>query len=152
MTKLFWEDFSEGSEFDLGEYFLSQEELIEFAKQYDPQDFHTDPIKALDSPLGQLCATGIQTMAICQRLLVTQLFNRTAFVAGVNMGNMSFSRPVLPNEALRAELTVTTKRRLSDGKRGLLSYEMRAFNPRDECVLTTDASVILLCRNEASDT
>jgi len=149
MSKLYWEDFHVGAQYDLGEYFLTQKELIEFATQYDPQDFHTDPVKALESPLGVLCATGIHTMGICQRLLVLGLFKNTAFVAGVKMGNMSLSKPVLPDESLSSALTITECRPLKDGLRGLISYEQRAYNPRDEQVLSVESSVIMLRRNTA---
>lgn len=149
MSKLYWEDFHVGAEYQLGEYFLTQKELIEFASQYDPQDFHTDPIKALESPLGILCATGIHTMGICQRLVVLGLFKNSAFFAGVKVGNMSLSKPVLPDESLRSELTITECRPLKDGQRGLISYEQRAYNPRNEQVLSVESSVLIMRRGAA---
>lgn len=149
MSKLYWEDFQIGHEFELGEYFLTQKELIEFGSQYDPQDFHMDPVKALDSPMGMLCATGIHTMGICQRLLVLGLFKNSAFVAGVKMGNLNLSKPVLPDETLRSNVTITEVRPLKDGQRGLISYEQRAYNPRDEQVLSVDSSIIMMRRDAA---
>jgi len=149
MSKLYWEDFQVGNEYELGEYFLTQKELIEFATQYDPQDFHMDPVKALESPLGILCATGIHTMGICQRLLVLGLFKNSAFIAGVKMGSLNLSKPVLPNESLRSNVSITETRPLKDGQRGLISYEQRAYNPRDEQVLSVESSILMMRREVA---
>ena len=144
--KLYWEDFSEGAVIPIGEYYLPQDELIEFARKYDPQPFHIDPEAALESPLGCLCATGIHTMAICQRLIVDNLFLRTAFVAGIHMDGLRFTKPVLPEETLRMEITITGLRPVKDGKRGLVSYETRVYNPRNELAMTHQATIMVLRR------
>ncbi len=150
--ELYWEDFPVGKTFKLGCYFLSKKELIDFATQYDPQDFHIDEEKAKLTPMGVLCASGLQTVAICQRLTVKNLTERSALVAGVAMNNLKFNTPVLPDETLRAELTITEARRLSDGKRGLIRFEKHAYNPRNECVMSLESGLIMMCREAITGT
>lgn len=63
-------------EFEIGDYYISgtyevtEEEIIEFAKKYDPQYFHTDPEKAKDSFFGGLTSSGWLTGGITMRLQV----------------------------------------------------------------------------------
>lgn len=147
--KLYLEDFTPGREFDLGSYFISREELIGFGQTFDPQDFHVDEQLAKQSPLGVLCASGIHTLAACTRLTVDSITKRSAMVAGVGLYDLKFSVPVLPDEAISVTIRVRDRRRLDCGKRGLVSYEKVATNPRGEEVLRYSTKVILLCREAA---
>jgi len=48
----YFEDYTVGVEQEVGSLGISEAEIIEFAKKYDPQDFHTDPEKAVSGPFG----------------------------------------------------------------------------------------------------
>lgn len=148
MPKTFyWEDFEPGMHLEVGEYFLSEQELISFAKQYDPQTFHIDPDAAKDSPIGVLCASGIQTMAITQRLIVDNLLNRTALVAGMGVDELRFNTPVLPNEKLRVTITVSERNKpKKDIGKGRVYYTVKAYNPRNELAFSMVAKVLVLCK------
>ena len=67
--KYYWEDFSPGQLLETGGRSLSEEEIIEFARKYDPQPFHTDSEKAKQTVFGGLIASGWQTAAICMRMI-----------------------------------------------------------------------------------
>ena len=67
--KYYWEDFYPGQVREAGGISLSEEEIIEFARKYDPQPFHTDREKAKQSYFGGLIASGWQTAAVCMRLI-----------------------------------------------------------------------------------
>ncbi len=148
MTKiLHWEELQPGFSLDLGSYYLSQDELIRFARDYDPQTFHIDPEKAKLSPLGQLCASGLQTAAITQRLTVNELFSRTHVVAGLGVDKLRFYTPVLPDESLSASMLVQKAYRPSTSKdRGIVVYDVEVKNPRGEKVSTLQATIMVMCR------
>jgi acyl dehydratase len=64
----YFEDFQVGDIFDLGSTTVTEEEIIRFARQFDPQPFHTDPVLARDSIFGGLVASGWHTTAMFMRL------------------------------------------------------------------------------------
>ena len=70
--KYYWEDFYPGQVRETGGYSLSEEEIIEFAKKYDPQPFHTDSEKAKQSYFGGLIASGWQTASLCMLMICDQ--------------------------------------------------------------------------------
>ena len=75
---LYFEDFTEGQVIELGTIPpLSEEEIIAFARQWDPQPFHIDPEAAKESIYGGLIASGWQTALLTMRLQVDSLLNHT---------------------------------------------------------------------------
>lgn len=149
---LHWEDLQPGFSLDLGSYFLSQDELIAFARQYDPQTFHTDPEKAKQSPIGTLCASGLQTTAITQKLTVEELFSKTNLVAGMGVDKLRFYTPVLPDESLSASMRVKKAFRTPKAQdRGIVIYDVDVKNPRDERVSSMQATIMVMCHNNLSN-
>lgn len=149
---LHWEDLQPGFSLKLGSYFLSQDELIQFARQYDPQTFHVDPELAKQSPLGCLCASGLQTTAITQRLTVDELFAKTHLVAGLGVDKLRFYTPVLPDETLSASMVVRKAFRTPGSKdRGIVIYDVEVTNPREEKVSSMQATIMVMCRNTESE-
>lgn len=145
---LHWEELQPGFSLDLGSYYLSQEELISFARQYDPQIFHIDPEKAKGTPIGRLCASGLQTTAITQKLTVEQLFSKTHLVAGMGVDKLRFYTPVLPNESLSASMRVKKAFRPPTAtNRGVVIYDVEVYNPRGEKVSSMQATIMVMCRN-----
>lgn len=78
-TMRYFEDFRRGDTFDLGTHRVLEDEIIDFARQFDPQPFHIDPEWAIDSFFGGLVASGWYSTALCMRLLVTGLLNDAAY-------------------------------------------------------------------------
>ena len=66
----YFEDYVPGLVVDCGTFSLDEGEIIAFAKEYDPQPFHVDPVAAEDGPFGGLIASGWQTTSKMMRLLV----------------------------------------------------------------------------------
>lgn len=65
----YWEDFTEGAVLDLGQVRVEEDEILAFARTYDPQPFHTDPETAARFRYGGLIASGWHTASIYMRLL-----------------------------------------------------------------------------------
>src|SRR5437667_302097 len=105
MTRYF-EDFQVGDTFDLGRTSATQEEIIAFARQFDPQPFHTDPERAKESFFGGLVASGWHTISLFMRLLVDRLINETISLGSPGVDEVRWIRPVHPDEVLHGRFTI----------------------------------------------
>jgi acyl dehydratase len=102
---LYGEDFRPGMEFGFGSMTLSEQDMISFARQWDPQVFHVDPAAAADTVWGGIICSGIQTVAVYQRLVVAALWSRTATKAG-KVITANLRRPVRPGATLTGKVVV----------------------------------------------
>jgi acyl dehydratase len=107
---LHYEDFPEGLVIPLGTYHLPKEEVIAFAREWDPQPFHLDEAAGERSVLGGLAASGWQTSAILIRLSVEGYANRSAAMASNSMEECKWLRPVFAGETLTGRATVLSRR------------------------------------------
>lgn len=100
-------DLTVGQVFSLSEYELTRADLLDFANRWDPQGFHVDEQIAEAGAYGGLIASGIQTLAIMQRLSVIDVYGNWAVIAGKALHDTSFLRPVRPGDVLTGTLTIT---------------------------------------------
>lgn len=100
------EDMPVGEEIDCGSYGVTEDEIVAFASIWDPQYFHTDPDAAAHSDFGGLIASGLHTASIFQRLAATAVYQRYDVVAGREIHNMRFLRPVRAGDTLRCTIVV----------------------------------------------
>ena len=91
---LHYEDFTEGLVIPFGTYHLTEDEVIAYAREWDPQPMHLDAEAATRSVLGGLSASGWQTSAIMVRLVVEAYANRSAAMASNGMEEMKWLKPV----------------------------------------------------------
>ena len=139
-----YEDIPVGVPARFGAYLVTREEIIAFAAQYDPQDFHLDDEAAVRGPFGALAASGWHTAAIAMRLLVDNVLVRQAALGGAGVKDMQWARPVRPGDVLTLEVEVTAKRRSkSRPEMGLMQVTQRLLNQDGEVVLrlTTDGMI-----------
>lgn len=108
METQYFEDIVVGETRSFGERTVTREEIVEFAKRYDPQPFHVDEASAEESVMGGLVASGWQTAAICMRLIVEHVDDRAmAGARGIN--DLRWIEPVRPGDTLSVELEVVNK-------------------------------------------
>lgn len=105
MTRYF-EDFKIGDQFDLGSKHFTEEEIIAFARSYDPQPFHVDPVQAKESVFGGIIASGWHTADAFMRLFVDSLLNDTISLASPGIDELRWRKPVRPGDILQARFTV----------------------------------------------
>ncbi|EGD54427.1 MaoC/PaaZ C-terminal domain-containing protein [Gordonia neofelifaecis] len=106
-TVVYGRDIRVGQVYHLGEYALTEDDLVEFARRWDPQGFHIDPDVAATSPYGGLIASGVHSFAIMQRLSVLDVYDHWAVIAGKEISDVAFLRPVRAGDVLTGSLTVT---------------------------------------------
>ncbi len=116
---LTWDDFAPGQVWLFGDYPVTEAEIIDFARRYDPLPIHLDRDVAREAPLGVFCASGIHTLGMTQKLLVDNLYIRSRLIAGGEMKHLRLHRPVLPGDrlsvAVRVEAAVAHSRRPDAG-------------------------------------
>ena len=106
MKLLHFEDFEEGETHRFGAHTFTAEEIVAFARQYDPQPFHVDTAAAKDSAFGGLIASGWHTAAVWMRLYVDALLSRAASMGSPGLEELRWLKPVRPGDTLSASLTV----------------------------------------------
>ncbi|WP_031079300.1 MaoC family dehydratase [Streptomyces sp. NRRL WC-3742] len=103
---LSFEDFHPDRRDELGSTELTEEDIIGYARQFDPMPFHLDPVAAADSPFGGLVASGWHTGAVVMRQFVTALLADSACRGSYGMEEVRFLAPVRPGDELRGRVTV----------------------------------------------
>jgi len=100
------EDFVPGEVREYGPVPVSEAEILEFARKYDPQPIHVDPEWARTGPFGGLIASGWHTTALTMRLLVDNYLPAAASLASPGIDELRWARPVRPGDALSVRVTV----------------------------------------------
>ncbi|NNE11232.1 MAG: MaoC family dehydratase [Ilumatobacter sp.] len=136
MTRYF-EDFIEGEVLELGSITVTEEAILEFARQFDPQPFHIDPEAAKESPYGGLIASGWHTCALYMRLLYDGMMHDSSSQGSPGMEELRWLAPVRPGDTLRARYTVLgAKRSESKPNRGTVMFRSEMLNQDDMVVLS----------------
>ncbi|MGQ0741372.1 MAG: MaoC family dehydratase [Alphaproteobacteria bacterium] len=120
---LHFEDFRAGQTFEFGTYNVTADEILEFAREFDPQPMHLSDEAARKTMMGGLVASGWHTCAIAMRLLVDGLFNRSASLGGVSVDDARWHRPVRPGDMLAMKVEVLETRASSKGGRGYVNFK-----------------------------
>jgi acyl dehydratase len=138
------EDLSVGQKFTAGPLPVTEEAIIAFAEQYDPQDFHTDPLKARDTVFGEMVASGWHTAALTMRLILEAVPPMKGGMIGRSVEKMNWPRPVRPGDNLSIEAEVLDLR-LSNNtpERGIMRTKTTAFNQRGETVMTMETIIFV---------
>jgi len=127
------EDFAVGDVFELGETTVTEEAIVRFGREFDPQPFHVDPAAARESPFGGLVASGWHVASIFMRLFVDSLLDDAGSLGGLGVDDMHWKVPVRPGDVLsgRAEVVEARPSR-SNPERGVLGVRMQLVNQRGE--------------------
>ncbi|MFN7923788.1 MAG: MaoC family dehydratase [Bryobacteraceae bacterium] len=133
----YFEDYVEGRVYEFGGITVTEEEIIEFAKRFDPQAMHIDPVAAAHSRFGGLIASGWHTAGIAMRLFVDHYVTHVASLASPGVDEVRWPNPVRPGDTLRIRVTILEARPSRTKKdRGVVRARLEAFNQRDEPVLS----------------
>jgi len=136
---LWWEDFQVGETAELGRHTFTDAEIIDFARQFDPQPFHTDPEAARSSIYGGLIASGWHTCAVGMRLMCESYINRTVSMGSPGVENVRWLKPVRPGDTITYHRTVLEARPSnSRPEAGLLRSRWDAINQSGEVVMTME--------------
>lgn len=145
----YFQDIEVGTRREFGEWTLTEDEIVEFAEQWDPQRFHTDPDAAAESVHGGLIASGLHTIGVAMRMLVEEFLNDSANRGGLGMDDMTWHRPVRPGDVLRVRHEVVERRDTeSYADAGVVVRDVEVMNDADE-VVASWTTAILMGKREA---
>ena len=137
----YFEDFAAGQVFELGEDRVSQEEVVSFARRFDPQPFHVDAEAARASMFGGLIASGWHTGALYMGLLVRGMLAGSASLGSAGIDELRWLKPVRPGDVLRGRVTITSvKASERHPNRGTVFTLGELFNQAGERVMLVRSS------------
>lgn len=143
----YFEDYEVGCVYEFGSIAVEEAEIIEFARRFDPQLFHTDPEGAKATTYGGLIASGWHTSALMMRLLVDHYLPSAASLGSPGVDELRWIRPVRPGDQLAVRVTVMeAKRSQSKPDRGIIKSLVEVINGDRETVMSMKGINILRCR------
>lgn len=143
----YFEDYAVGLVDEFGEVEVTAEEIVAFARRYDPQGMHIDAEASARGPFGGLIASGWHTAAMVMRLFVEHYLSRVATLPSPGIDELRWVLPVRPGDRLRVRVTVTEARRSrSKPDRGIVRSLVEVLNQRDEVVMTQRPMNLMRCR------
>ena len=150
---IYFEDLEVGAETDFGTYEVTREEVLEFARKYDPQPFHLSDEEAAKTHFGRLAAsgwhTGAMTMAVIARHVVEQ---EQAGLGSPGIDELRWLKPVYPGDTLhvRGKILEKTPSRSRPGH-GLVPHARRPSPTRTAIPVMTFTSIVLIRRRPLDD-
>jgi acyl dehydratase len=133
----YWDDYEIGQKFDLGSTSFTADEIVDFARQYDPQSFHVDAAAARQSMFGGLIASGWHVTAKLMRLFVDNYVDQRTALGSPGVDEVRWLKPVRPGDTLNASVECAGKvPSKSRPEMGIVHELWRATNQKGELVMT----------------
>ena len=144
----YFEDYVPGAVFEYGEIPVTKDEIVEFARRFDPQYIHVDPERALQGPFGGLIASGWHTAAMMMRLIVDNFLPKSASLGSPGIDELRWLRPVRPGDVLSVRLSILeAARSRSKPDRGVVRTLCEVLNQNREVVMSLKGMNIMACRS-----
>jgi acyl dehydratase len=133
----YWEDHELGRKYPLGSVSFTEQEIVDFARLYDPQSFHVDAAAAQASPFGGIIASGWHVTAKLMRLFVDNYIDKRTALGSPGLDEIRWLKPVRPGDTLMAwvECAAKVPSRSKPGI-GVIHEHWEAINQKGELVLT----------------
>ncbi len=135
------EDLVVGETLAFGAYTVTKDEIVAYARQFDPQPMHLDEAAAMQTLVGGLCAAGYHTCALMMRVLYDGFIRNSASLGSPGMDEVRWLKPVRPGDTLSMRLTILEKRDLAsrpDVGLSRVTYDM--LNQAGESVISTQSN------------
>ncbi len=141
---LYFEDLEVGSTRTSGELELTERDVVDFARVWDPQPFHVDPDAARRSPFGGLTASACHVFCVAARLLSEM--EPLAVIAAARH-ELELVRPARPGDRLSMKVTCVEKRAsTSKSDRGTVRFESELRQQDDLVTARLDSIILIACR------
>ena len=143
-----FEDYVPGTVHDLGSVVVDEQEVVAFARQFDPQPFHLDQERAEKSVFGGLVASGWHTACMVMRLMVDHYLSEVSSEGSPGIDELRWLRPVRPGDQLLVSITILDARRSrSRPERGVVRSQIETLNQDGQVVMHLTFAVFIRCRN-----
>jgi acyl dehydratase len=143
------EDYPPGAVFEGGAIEVTEAEILDFARRYDPQTMHTDPAAAASGFFGGLIASGWHTAGLMMRLFTQHFLSPASSLASPGIDELRWPKPVRPGDVLSLRVTVTEARRSrSKPQQGVVHSFVEVLNQHGDAVMTLKPVSFIRCRPE----
>ncbi|CAN5163915.1 MaoC family dehydratase [soil metagenome] len=149
---IYFEDLEIGSETDFGSYPVTREEVLDFARKYDPQPFHLSDEAAAKTHFGRLSASGWHTCAMTMAVIARKVVDQEqAGLGSPGVDELRWLKPVYPGDTLRVRGKIVEKRpSRSKPEIGSFRTETTVTNQDDVAVMRF-TSIVLIRRRTSGD-
>ena len=148
----YFEDYLVGSVHEFGSIAVKQDEVIAFAKRFDPQVFHTDPESAKKTIFNGLIASGWHTAGLMMRLFADHFLSKVASLGSPGVDELRWNKPVRPGDELSVRVSVLEARRSrSKPDRGIVHSFIEVMNQNRDVVMSMKAVNIFFCRQRSRE-
>ena len=135
MSIKYFDDLADGEHLNCQPVFMTKEAIVEFAKSFDPQGFHTDEEVANASIFNGLVASSLHTLSACTRVVV-EAQGDLSILSGVGMHEVKMFNPVRPGDTLSVEAWWTELRKSNSmPDRGFASIKCKVSNQNSEPII-----------------
>ena len=144
MENRYVEDFKKGDIFDIGEHTFSEEEIVDFAKKYDPFPFHIDRSAAEKSVFSGIISSGWLTALVWLGMMHKSFLSYDTTMGSPGHEEMIWPKPVRPGDSVSGQLEILESRK-SKSKPGLgfVRYEAKLINQNNETVFVTKSTLMI---------
>lgn len=152
LNRRYFEDYVPGEVHEFGSTLVGEDELIEFARRYDPQPFHIDAEAARASHFGGLITSGWHTCAMVMRMMVDHYVSAVGGLGSPGVDEIRWLVPVRPGDELRVQIEILeTRASRSKPDRGIVRSHVAVRNQKDEVVMTMKTLGMMRRRPAESD-
>jgi acyl dehydratase len=146
-SKRYFEDYPPRTVIEGGAVVVTESDIVEFARRYDPQTMHTDPEAAAHGHFGGLIASGWHTAALMMRLFAAHFLSPASSLASPGIDELRWLKPVRPGDVLSLRVTVTEARRSrSKPDQGIVRSLVEVLNQNGEVVMSLKPISLIRCR------
>lgn len=147
MELKFVEDYKAGDRFELGQFEVTREEVVEFAQKYDPFPFHVDDEAAKATVFGGIISSGWLTALVWLRLMHSQFLCYETVLGSPGHEEMVWPTPVRPGDRLSGTVEIKESRvSKSKPELGFVRYTAKLTNQENEAVFITTSTLMVKSR------
>ena len=144
MSLLYFEDFPPGEVSEYGDRLVTAEDIVEFARDFDPQPFHLDDEAGRETQAGGLIASGWHTAALLMRMNCDEFILRSASQGAPGTDEVNWLKPVRPGDRLRVRRkTLSARVSRSRPETGLVEMLFEVLNQNGEIVMTQKGTLFI---------
>lgn len=146
----YFEDYPVGAIYTGGPITVGEQDILDFARRYDPQPMHIDKASAEAGPFGGLIASGWHTGSLMMQMLARHFVPHPGNLPSPGLDELRWVRPVRPGDMLRLRVTVETARRSrSKPDIGVVTSLVELLNQGGDVVLSLKPVSLMRCRPAA---
>ena len=152
MPGRYFEDYAVGQKFGSGTVTVTADRIKSFAREFDPQPFHTDEEAARHTFFGGLVASGWHTAAMTMKLLVASDLRPAGGIVGAGFDEFRWPLPVRPGDELRIESEILEVRPSKSRPHvGLVKVRTTTYNQKNEAVQVNVGNLVVPKRNSGTE-